>query len=149
MVMAIHVSKEDFRLKLLNEFSDVISDAPATSLPPLRNVVHNIPLIDPTLKIEPVFYKVADVLRPALDHQTKKNLDSGAWEQIGGCDDASPGRALPKKDNEVRVVVDARQRNMNTVPDYYPLPPQGPILSDVSRSEHCTVLDAKESYHFI
>jgi hypothetical protein len=53
---------------------------------------------------------------------------------------------IRKKDSHLRTVVDARQRNENTVKDITPLPDQEVIREDVARGRIRSKIDLSDAY---
>jgi len=53
---------------------------------------------------------------------------------------------IHKKDGRLRTVVDARQRNDNTVKDVTPLPDQDAIREDVARARYRSKIDLADAY---
>ena len=53
---------------------------------------------------------------------------------------------IPKKDGHLRTVVDARQRNSNTVKDLTPLPDQEIIWEDVANARFKSKIDLADAY---
>ncbi len=53
---------------------------------------------------------------------------------------------IPKKDGRLRTVIDARQRNDNTVKDVTPLPDQKVIREDVARAPIRSKIDLADAY---
>ena len=59
---------------------------------------------------------------------------------------AAPLLCIPKKDGKLRTIVDARQRNDNTVKDVTPLPDQEAIRKDVARARYRSKIDLTDAY---
>jgi len=53
---------------------------------------------------------------------------------------------IHKKDGRIRTVVDARQRNDNTIKDVTPLPDQEIIREDVARAKYRSKIDLADAY---
>ena len=53
---------------------------------------------------------------------------------------------VKKKTNNLRTVVDGRQRNDNTIKDVTPLPDQDVIRLDVARAKICSKIDLSDAY---
>ncbi|SDA03630.1 BZ3500_MvSof-1268-A1-R1_C139g00747 [Microbotryum saponariae] len=83
-------------------------DSSQDQLPPYRPVNHEIPLIDPTEKVKPRVYPLADKYRSQwAEHSAKYTLvDSG----------------FRKNSQTARFVIDLRARNSNTVKRFSPIP---------------------------
>ena len=54
-----------------------------------------------------------------------------------------------KKDGRIRTVIDARQRNDNTVTDATPMPDQEMIRHDIARARFRTKIDLSDAYEQI
>ena len=60
---------------------------------------------------------------------------------------SSPVIPVPKKDGSVRLCVDFREVNEQTLQDTYPLPRVDDLLADVSSKRFLTTLDLTKGYH--
>jgi transposase InsO family protein len=132
------------RKRWLEEISDITGPIPL-KLPPLREVNHRIPLIDPTMPIKHRYSKCPDALRPQLMEKIDRYITAGWWEEKN-VPQASPLLCIPKKDGRLRTVVDCRERNLNTVKDLTPFPDQDMIRNDVARAPYRTKLDMSDAY---
>ena len=54
---------------------------------------------------------------------------------------------VPKRDNEVRLVVDYRAVSKLTQVDRYPLPRLDELLAQVGRAKFLSTLDLSQGYH--
>jgi hypothetical protein len=66
--------------------------------------------------------------------KVNRYVNSGWWEPKS-ISQVAPMLCLKKKDNHLRTVIDAYQRNENTVKDMMPLPDQEVICEDVVRGK--------------
>ena len=89
------------------------------SLPPIREINHEINLVDDTATYNYHMPCCPDVLRPTLREKINRYILAGWWE-MKPVPQAAPLLCLPKKDDGLRTVVDARQRNDNAVKDVTP-----------------------------
>ena len=98
---------------------------PPARLPPLREVNHTIPLINPDAVYSTRTPRCSSALFPLLREKTERYVKSGWWEPAHGRN-AIPILCIPKisKELKLRTVIDARERNANTVIDSTPLPSQ-------------------------
>jgi hypothetical protein len=53
---------------------------------------------------------------------------------------------IPKKDEQLWTVIDARQRNDNTIKDLTPLPDQEVIREDVAQGKYRSKIDLADAY---
>jgi hypothetical protein len=53
---------------------------------------------------------------------------------------------VPKKNGNIRTVVNAQKRNANTVKDVTPFPDQDLIRLDVARANHHSKIDLSDAY---
>lgn len=129
------------------EFRDITSGVPEV-LPPLREINHQIPLIDPTLRYSYHLPKCAEALKPLLMEKIIHYKKAGWWIPAT-VSQAAPMLCIPKKDNSLRTVVDCRKRNENTVKDVTPFPDQEQIRMDVARAPIRSKIDLSDAYEQI
>ena len=121
--------------KLFVEFKDAMPDERPAELPPLRVVNHDIPLIDPSQKINPVVYPIADRYKSQFRDQVRTYVKSGWWSPAA-LDSASPMFAAPKSDrSKARFVIDLRKRNANTHRQVTPIPDIRRMRENVARAK--------------
>ena len=60
---------------------------------------------------------------------------------------SSPMIPVPKRDGEVRLVVDYREVNKLTQVDKYPLPKLDELLAQVGRAKFLSTLDLSQGFH--
>ena len=101
------------RRRWLEEYKELISGVPPV-LPPLREVQHRIPLVDPKKRYPYHMPRCPDAIKPALLEKIEKYLKAGWWERKM-VEQVAPMLCIPKKDGQLRTVVDCRLRNNNTV----------------------------------
>ena len=92
-------------------------------LPPMREVNHHIPLIDPNKKIKGRTPKCPDALQEQLRNKINAYVAAGIWVPCATAD-AVPLLCIPKKTGLLRTVIDGRERNANTHLDITALPDQ-------------------------
>lgn len=134
------------REKWIRIYSEMYGPPPP-ELPPLREVNHTIPLINPDVQYSSRPPKCAAALFPLLREKTERYLNAGWWERAHG-KNAVPLLSIPKisKELKLRTVIDARERNANTVIDATPLPNQDLIREDVARHKYCSIIDISDAY---
>jgi IS5 family transposase len=72
-------------------------------------------------------------------------VDAGWWKEFP-MSQASLLICLPKKDRRLQTVIDARQRNDNTIKDVTPLPDQDAIREDVARAKYRSKINLADTY---
>jgi hypothetical protein len=92
--------------------------------------------------------KCPEALQPKLREKINKYVDAGWWE-LKPVPQAVPLLCFPKKPDGLRTVVDARQRNDNTVKDVTPFPDQDAIRMDVARAPHRSKINMSDAYEQI
>ena len=137
----------NIRQKVLNEVQDLfILDKP--TLPPLRIVNHEIPLINPNLRTTHRASKCPDHLRDKLKEKVDRYITAGWWER-SNLPSSAPLMIVLKKDGNIQTVIDARQRNENTLVDVTPMPDQETIRNDVVRAPFHLKIDLSDVYEQI
>ncbi|KIK15843.1 hypothetical protein PISMIDRAFT_16230 [Pisolithus microcarpus 441] len=101
-------------------------------MPPLREVNHRIPLIDKGMRYTYHLPHCPDSLKPQLAEKIQLYMKAGWWERAS-VSQAAPMLCIPKKNRKIRMVVDCRKRNDNTVKDVTPFPDQDQIQMDQVR----------------
>ena len=99
------------------------------------------------LKTGPI-YKMSDhelrMVKEYIDKNLKRKFIRPSFSKFG-----SPVLFVPKKNRELRLCVDYRQLNTNTIKDKYPLPLISELYDRVSEAQWFTKLDLKEAYYLI
>ncbi|OJT02151.1 hypothetical protein TRAPUB_7387, partial [Trametes pubescens] len=121
--------------------------APDT-LPPFREINHHIPLLDKAKKYRYHLPQCADVVKPELIAKINRYVNAGWWKPIT-VTQAAPLLCVAKKNGKLRTVLDARQRNLNTVHDLTPFPDQDQIWMDVARVKYRSKIDLSDTYEQI
>lgn len=135
------------REKWVESAADILTGAPPT-LPPLREINHNIPLKDDTARYHHHLPKCPDSLKNQLSDKIKLYTEAGWWEETN-VPQAAPMICIPKKNGNLRTVIDCRKRNLNTEKDVTPFPDQEQIRHDVSRGKHRSKIDMSNAYEQI
>ncbi|KAL7281608.1 hypothetical protein ACG7TL_004925 [Trametes sanguinea] len=135
---------QKLRDKWYEKTEDIMRPPPET-LPPFREVNHRIPLIDEQKKYRYHLPRCADVVKPELLAKINHYVAAGWWRPVT-CEQAAPLLCVAKKDGKLRTVVDARQRNSNTVHDLTPFPDQDLIRMDVARAKYHSKIDLSDGY---
>ena len=134
------------RKKWYKRFEPIFGPPPA-KLPPLREVNHTIPLINPDAQYSSRPSRCSAALFPLLREKTERYVKAGWWKPAHG-KNAAPLLAIPKAGAELklRTVIDARERNANTVIDSTPLPNQDMIREAVASHTYVSVIDISDAY---
>lgn len=136
--------KERLRRQWYDEFQEILQGT-KEELPPLREVNHEINLIDPDRRYTYHLPRCPVALREEFHAKINKYVNAGWWEPKTATQ-AAPLMCIPKKDGRLRTVIDARQRNENTVKDVTPLPDQEMIREDVARAPIRSKIDLADAY---
>jgi hypothetical protein len=114
-------------------------------LPPLRVVNHDIPLINENLRIRHRPSKCPDPFKKDLIEKVERYLGAGWWKRTT-LPSSAPLMIVYKKDGSMRTVIDARQRNDNTVGDVTPMPDQEMIRNTFAKARFRTKIDLSDAY---
>jgi hypothetical protein len=113
---------------------DILSGVPET-LPPLREINHHIPLVDEKKKYNYYLPKCPNSMRKPLAKKISKYCKAGWWRPAHA-EQAALMLVAPKKNSNIRTVVNAQKQNANTVKDVTPFPDQDLIRLDVAQAKH-------------
>lgn len=134
------------RERWIEAFKDVMGPIPEV-LPPLREINHTIPLRDMNAHYKYHNPRCPTGLLEELREKTSRYLKSGWWAQVPSQGrPAMPVLCIPKPTGLLRTVVDARQRNANTLLDATPLPDQAIIINALSQFQYRTKIDMTDAY---
>ena len=117
-----------------DNYQDILQGTPE-ELPPLREVNHEINLINPDHRYTYHLPRCPEAYREEFYSKLDRYTRAGWWEPRTASQ-AAPLMCVAKKNGKLRTVVDARQRNDNTVKDVTPLPDQELIREDVARARY-------------
>jgi hypothetical protein len=122
---------------------------PPLELPPLRDINHDIKFMDDEKKISYYRARCPEALKAQLLEKIQTYIHANWWYE-GVAEDAPPMLCLFKKDKEkLRMVIDLRKRNDNTVKDLTPFPDQDEIREAVARGKYRSKLDMTSAYEQI
>ncbi|KAE8238784.1 hypothetical protein A4X13_0g8380 [Tilletia indica] len=141
-----HVTRR-LREAWMEKTKDLWGPRPLT-LPPFREINHSIPLIKDDYKPFCRPAKCPEQYRDAYLEKINTYTTAGWWQRAS-VPAAMPMMVIPKKDGRIRTVVDARQRNDNTVKDVTPFPDQDVIRRDVARAKYRSKLDQTDFFEQI
>lgn len=128
----------------LKKYERILSGVPE-KLPPMREINHEIPLIDDQHRYRYHTPRCPDALKPKVLDKIRRYVHAGWWE-FKNVPQAAPMMCLPKKDGGLRTVFDCRQRNDNTIHDVSPFPDQEQIRTDVARAKYRSKIDLSDAY---
>jgi hypothetical protein len=134
-------------MSLLDEYSDLLQPTPLR-LPPKRDIVHEINLINKDEKYHYHLPRCPESLRPALAEKIDQYAQAGWWVE-GTSSQATPMMCIRKPHGRIRTVVDCRAQNANTVKDVTPFPDQDSIRTDIARAKYHMKLDLADAYEQI
>ena len=124
-----------------------------TELPPLRAINHTIPLIDENKTYSWRASKCPEIFREQWATKRDAYLKSGRWKMSTARNTVPmlliPKPHKPKDAQELRTVIDLRERNKNTVKMTSPLPDIEGILRRVTGKRFRSVLDLTAAYEQI
>ena len=129
------------------QVADLTGEIPL-ELPPWREVNHRIPLVDEEKRYTYHHPRCPDALKDELREKMDRYLKAGWWE-MQPASQAAPLLCVCKKNGKLRTVVDARQRNDNTIKDVTPFPDQDNIRNDVARAKYRSKIDMSDAYEQI
>ena len=132
--------KEDLE-ELLNSYADVINPTPGR----VTLTHHAVNTKDsPPLKSAP--YRLAPAWKDQLKAEVK-NLAEAGIIQPSTSPWSSPIIPVRKKDGSVRLCVDFRRINKETVPDPYLMPRVEEIIDCLGEAKYLSVLDLNKGFH--
>lgn len=133
---------------LLKEYSDVFPDELPKELPPERSVDHRIDLLPDSVPVAKPTYKMSlaemDELRRQLDDLLSRGFIRPSSSPYG-----SPVLFVKKKDGDLRMCVDYRALNKQTVKNTYPLPRIDELLDRLHGAVVFSKIDLRSGYHQI
>ena len=134
--------------QLLKEFEDVFPDELPLSLPPPRNIDHRIDLypdsVPPTRPIYPLSLFEMDELKRQLTEFTEKGFIRPSSSPYG-----APVLFVKKKEGDMRMCVDYRALNKQTIKNTYPLPRIDELMDQLKDAKVFTKIDLRSGYHQI
>ena len=135
------------REQWIQSCQDIMNGAPS-QLPPLREINHRIPIIDPEMVYHYHLPRCPESVKQALATKIDKYEKAGWWKRAV-VTQAAPMLCVPKKNGQLRTVVDSRKRNENTLRDVTPFPDQDEIRADVARAKYRSKIDLSDAYEQI
>ena len=132
-----------------HDFFDIFrAKAGTETLPPHRDYDMRIDLI-PSAKLAPAkLYQLTEAERQTLLETLEQETHAGRIRPSNAAF-GSPMFFVPKKDGRLRMVVDYRHLNSNTINDSYPLPLINQITNELSKAKYFTKLDLVGAYQLL
>ncbi|XP_078694909.1 uncharacterized protein LOC144923898 [Branchiostoma floridae x Branchiostoma belcheri] len=130
-------------LSLVNKHAAVISSTPGKT----DAAIFDIPTHTET-PISQRAYPLPHKLRPALQQEIKNLLQQGIIRESQSPFSA-PVVLVNKKDGGIRVCVDYRKLNNNTIADKYPMPRIDETIDGVGASKYISVIDLTKGFYQI
>ena len=132
---------------LVQTFKDRFPDELPKGLPPIREVEMKIELKSDTIpKMGPI-YKISQLEKEELKKQIDELLELGVRPSVSPW--GSPVLFIPKKDGGLRMCIDYRALNKNTIKNQVPLPRIDEVWDQIGGARYFSTLDLCSGYHQI
>jgi Reverse transcriptase (RNA-dependent DNA polymerase)/Retroviral aspartyl protease len=141
----LHSVSPEFH-ELLQQFSTVFAEP--NSLPPMRSIDHQIPLIPSAEPVNLRPYRYSHYQRLELEKIMAELLQSSVIRPSTS-PFASPALLVKKKDGSWRFCIDYRQLNSITVKNRYPIPIIDDLLDELHDAQLFSKIDLRSGYHQI
>jgi hypothetical protein len=139
-----HVSKET--RELLQEYTDVF--VKPKGLPPDRGITHVIPEVEGSQPVYTHPHRASPKELLEMHKQIKELLHDGLIEPSNS-PYGSPVLFVPKPNGTLRMCIDTRKLNAQTVPIRCPIPRVDMLFGMLQGSKFFTALDLQSGYHQI
>jgi len=130
------------------EFKNVFDENECNELPPHRIYDCKIRLKDENKTFYGPLYPLTEEEREALKEYIKENLEKG-FIRPSTSPFGAPILFVRKKDGTLRLCIDYRQLNENTIRDSYPLPLITELFYRLREAKIFTKLDLKSAYNLV
>ena len=132
--------------ELLAEFRDVFPDDLPPGLPPQREVDHRIELTDERAPVTRAMYRMSPAELDEMNKQLKELLDARRI-QPSKSPFGAPVLFVKKKGGELRMCIDFRALNKQTVKNRYPLPRIDELFDRLRGAKWFSKIDLRSGYH--
>jgi hypothetical protein len=137
---------EQHRSAVRHDFADVFPDE-LPGLPPARDIDHRIDLVDESASPPSQRpYRLSHAEAVEMDRQLA-DLAARGFIRHSSSPYGAPVLFVRKKDGALRMCVDYRQLNANTVKNRYPLPRIDDLLTRLAGKKWFSKLDLRSGYH--
>lgn len=133
---------------LLEEYGDVFPDELPRGLPMVRQVGHTIPLVEGAKPTFRPIYRLSPKEHSEVRQQITDLLDKG-WITPSRSPFGAPILFVQKKDGSLRMCVDYRALNQQTIKNRYALPRIDDLMDQLVGSKYFSSLDLAQGYHQI
>ena len=130
----------------MKEFADVVTNDTPKSLPPIRQHEHRIALINPKNVISRKQYPLSYAERVEMTRQVEELLKLG-FVRTSSSPYNSPILFVKKKDGSMRMCIDFRLLNNNTVKDKFPIPNIERLTAHLGKAKVYSKLDLMSGYY--
>ena len=133
---------------ILQKYRDVFPNDLPHYLPPRREVGHTIPLEEGAKPVFRPIYRLSPAERDEVQRQVTDLLERG-WINPSKSPYGSPILFVQKKDGSLRMCVDYRALNKQTVKNRYAMPRIDDLMDQLRGSIFFTKIDLAQGYHQI
>ena len=128
--------------ELLKQYEEVIGDDKPDSLPPMRDINHQIDLIPGSNLPNKAAYKMTPSQNEEIGKQVQEMMDKGfIRKSLSPC--AIPTVLVPNKGGKWRMCIDSRAINKITIRYRFPMPRIEDLLDNLGGACYFTKLDLK------
>lgn len=132
--------------KILRDYQDVFPNSLPKHLPPHRPVDHKIELVQGSTPPAKRLYPLSLAEMEELKKQLQELLDQG-FIRPSVSPYGAPVLFVKKKEGDMRMCVDYRALNKNTIKNTYPLPRIEELLDQLKDAKCFSKIDLRSGYH--
>ncbi|GJU69683.1 putative reverse transcriptase domain-containing protein [Tanacetum coccineum] len=132
-------------LSVVREFADVFPDE-LPGLPPAREIEFGIELIPSAEPISKAPYRMAPVELKELKEQLQEMLENG-FIRPSVSPWGAPVLFVKKKDGSMRLCIDYRETQSDTIRNRYPLPRIDDLFDQLQGAKYFSKIDLRSGYH--